>query len=94
MFDWLTKRLLPEAAIWWRLASTRFQMIVAGIITAVLANPDVLLPIVTILPDGALRIVTALLVGLGYFAGDRLLRLWREDRLPTSAELEQQGRSS
>ena len=87
MLKSVTDRLLPEAKIWWRLASSRFQMIVAGIITAVLANPDILVPVVTILPDGPLRIVTALLVGLGYFTGDRLIRLWRERRLPRVEDL-------
>ncbi|MCB2085048.1 MAG: hypothetical protein H6919_11165 [Sphingomonadaceae bacterium] len=87
MIDWLKSRLLPEARIWWRLASSRFQMIVAGLLTAAIANPDVLLSVAWFLPQGPFRLVVAILIGLTYFVGDRLVRLWREERLPTSQEL-------
>jgi hypothetical protein len=87
MIDWLKQQLLPEAKIWWRLASSRFQMLVAGALAAALANPDALLSVAWFLPEGRLRLVVAALIGLFYFAGDRLLRLWREDRLPTTEEL-------
>lgn len=87
MIDWFKQHLLPEAKIWWRLASSRFQMIVAGALAAVIANPDALLSVAWFLPQGPLRLVVAVLVGLVYFAGDRLVRLWREDRLPTTEEL-------
>ncbi len=87
MIEWLKQRLLPDAKVWWRLASTRFQMLAAGALAAVIANPDVLLSAAWYLPEGPLRLVVAALIGLAYFAGDRLLRLWREERLPTSEEL-------
>lgn len=87
MIAWLKQKLLPETTIWWRLASSRFQMLVAGALAAVIANPDVLLSAAWYLPEGPLRLVVAAVIGLVYFAGDRLLRLWREERLPTSEEL-------
>lgn len=87
MIEKLKRRLLPEAQIWWRLASSRFQMLVAGALAAIIANPDVLLSMAWFLPQGPLRLVIAALIGLLYFGGDRLVRLWREDRLPTAEEL-------
>lgn len=87
MTDWLKKHLLPDAKIWWRLSSSRFQMIAAGALAAIIANPEMLLSVSQFLPEGAPRLVIAVACGVVYFCGDRLLRLWREDRLPTNEEL-------
>lgn len=69
--------LVDEAGSWWRMWSVRLAAF-AGIVAAYLAaNPDQTQAVLDLLPDGPLRVVASMALGLFVFAlatGVRLVR--------------------
>lgn len=71
------KLLIDNARVWWRLWSVRLAAL-AGVVAAYLAgNPDQTQDLLNLLPDGPMRTLASIGVGLFVFAlatGARLAR--------------------
>lgn len=75
------KYLIEGAENWWRLWSVRLAAL-AGVVTAYLAaNPEQSQELLALLPDGPLRVVASIAIGLFVFATTTGVRLASQKNL-------------
>lgn len=68
--------------VWWRLRSIQLAAIVAAITAVLVANPVIVVGLITLLPTGPLLYAVAAIVGLFVFVIPALLRLWAQPSPP------------
>lgn len=79
MIDWLDSHLIPEWRKAWSFLSVRAAGVFAAAVTALAAQPDLLLGIINFMPaDPVRRAFMAIGVGLVSFFGPTVLRLWNQ----------------
>lgn len=79
MIEWLDKHLVPEWRKAWSFLSIRAAGLFAAVVSALAAQPDLLLGIINFMPtDPVRRAGMAVGVGLIAFFGPTALRLWQQ----------------
>jgi hypothetical protein len=87
MIEWLDRHLVPEWRKAWSFLSVRAAGLFAATISALAAQPDLLLGIINFMPtDPIRRAGLAIGVGLIAFFGPTVLRLWNQANANDAAE--------
>lgn len=83
--NWMTKKLVPEARNWWRLASVQIALLTSAITATLTANPELVIGMVTILPVGPAKYLVAAAAGVLVFAVPTAARLINQTEEPDDA---------
>ncbi len=69
-------------SIWYRLRSIQLAAVVAAITAVLVANPVIVVGLITLLPTGPLLYVVAAIVGVFVFVIPAIVRLWAQPSPP------------